>query len=145
MATSTTAVVYATPRSPQQHTHHLCTRYGLRILQHCCCSCQLLSWPTGHHTPQARRHRARPAPLPKLIANELLLLKKSTPSVHLSAKSMPTRTKRHWDPRAEHPLCTLCYLEYFQRLVSKMPSQALENYLSFFFPGPSNKKMLHFE
>ena len=27
----------------------------------------------GHHTPQARLQGARPAPLPKLIANELLL------------------------------------------------------------------------
>ena len=35
----------------------------------------------GHHTPQARRQGARPDPLPKLIANELLL-KQSTPPVH---------------------------------------------------------------
>ena len=84
---------------------------GLRILvwQHCCC-CQLLSQPIiGHHTRQARQQGACPAPLPKLIANELrtgIPKEHSTPSVHLSAKSMPTRTKCH--PRA-YPLFTLCY------------------------------------
>ena len=35
---------------------------------------------TNHHTPQARRQKACPAPLPKWIANELRgLLKKQRP------------------------------------------------------------------
>ena len=36
----------------------------------------------------------------------------STPpasSAH-TAKSTHTPTKRHWDPRAEQPVCTLCYV-----------------------------------
>ena len=41
-------------------------------------------------------HRILPRPLPLLC----------------TVRSMPTRTKCHWDPHAEHPPCTLCYVKH---------------------------------
>ena len=63
-----------------------------------------------HRPPhlQARRKGARPAPLPKLIANESYSQKNLRLLCTAKSKSMRTRTKCHCDRHAEHPLCTLC-------------------------------------
>ena len=63
----------------------------------------LLSTAVTIHTPQmpqARLRRTRLAPPPD---------PSTAPASSAQPKFVHTPTKCHWDLRAEHPLCTLCY------------------------------------